>query len=102
MEAMPDGGEITIRLSREAAAVLASVEDTGKGIAPEIVDRLFDPFVTSKLLHGTGLGLARVRAVVERHGGRIEAENRIGGGARFVFHFPLAEETGDGFLHPDR
>lgn len=43
--------------------------------------------MTSKL-HGTGLGLARVRAVVERHGGRIEADNRIGGGARFVFHFP--------------
>ena len=101
MEAMPDGGEITIRVSREAAVVLASVEDTGKGIAPEIVDRLFDPFVTSKL-HGTGLGLARVRAVVERHGGRIEADNRIGGGARFVFHFPLAEEKGDGLLHPDR
>lgn len=65
------------------------------------MERLFDPFVTSKL-HGTGLGLARVRAVVERHGGRIEAGNRIEGGARFVFHFPFAEEKGDGLLHPDR
>lgn len=101
MEAMPEGGEITIRVSREASAVLASVEDTGKGIAPGIMERLFDPFVTSKL-HGTGLGLARVRAVVERHGGRIEAGNRIEGGARFVFHFPFAEEKGDGLLHPDR
>ena len=62
-----------------------SVEDNGPGIAPEVADRLFDPFVTTKA-GGMGMGLMFCRAVVEAHGGRLWATSEDGGAA---FHFSL-------------
>jgi len=64
------------------------VEDNGPGFQKELVDRIFDPYVTSKP-RGTGLGLAIVRKIVEEHGGRIEAENAAAGGARVRVVLPL-------------
>jgi nitrogen fixation/metabolism regulation signal transduction histidine kinase len=73
------------------AAVL-TVSDNGPGFQPELLGRIFDPYVTSKT-RGTGLGLAIVKKIVEEHGGRIEADNRPGGGARVRVMLPLKDRS---------
>jgi two-component system, LuxR family, sensor kinase FixL len=74
-----------------------SVADTGSGIAPEIADQLFQPFVTTKT-HGMGVGLSISRTIIESHGGSITPRSNPGGGTIFAFTLPLVdkEEDGDG------
>jgi two-component system sensor kinase FixL len=69
---------------------LISVADTGQGVSPEIAERLFQPFVTSKR-HGMGVGLSICRTIIEAHGGRIGVERNDQGGATFSFTLPLAD-----------
>lgn len=88
LDAMGRGGELYVTLSQANGTVQLAVEDTGPGIAPEIRDRLFTPFVTSKPT-GTGLGLTVARQIIEEHGGRVTAENRAEGGARFTVTLPV-------------
>ena len=71
------------------------VEDTGPGIPPDILPRVFEPFITTKAAgSGTGLGLAIVRSIIDEHGGRVDAENRLDGetgavqGSRFRITLP--------------
>ena len=64
--------------------------DDGPGIPAEIVDRLFEPFVTAGKPHGSGLGLAVVRKVVDDHSGTVTASKAEGGGAAFELRLPLA------------
>ena len=71
--------------------VITEMEDTGPGIAPEIADRLFQPFATHGKAHGTGLGLSICKKIVEDHGGRIAVRNEPGHGAIFSFTLPLAK-----------
>jgi len=90
-DAVPSSsGRIDIRATRTDAGVRVEVEDNGSGIAPEIRDRLFEPFTTTKEIgKGTGLGLAVCRGLLEGAGGTIVAEDgRVG--AKFVFTLPLA------------
>ncbi len=68
--------------------VFVEVEDNGPGFPPDLLDRIFDPYVTTKP-HGSGLGLAIVRKIVEEHGGRIAAENAPDGGARVRVELPV-------------
>jgi len=83
-------GRVTLRAARGAAsAVRIEIEDNGPGIAPEVKDRLFEPFVTTKPVgEGTGLGLAVCRGLVEAVGGTIGVEDGAEGGARFVVELP--------------
>ena len=69
------------------------IEDNGEGIAPELLNRVFNPFFTTKHT-GTGLGLAIVHRIAESHGGSVSAGRADGGGARFVLSIPSAEENG--------
>jgi PAS domain S-box-containing protein len=74
----------------DGATLCCSVEDTGPGLLPEHVDRLFESFFTTKD-GGMGMGLAICRSIIEAHGGSITAEYRAGGGARFCFRLPVVE-----------
>ena len=83
MDAMPDGGTLTLRSRRDDGKVLIEVADTGSGLTPEECERIFTPYYTSKQ-HGTGLGLAIVQSVVSDHGGRISVTSAPGRGTTFV------------------
>jgi signal transduction histidine kinase len=85
---MPGGGVLTLGARVSGATLALSVTDTGAGIPAEILPRLFEPYVTTKV-KGLGLGLAIARRIAEAHGGRIEAENRPEGGSRFRVALPL-------------
>jgi nitrogen fixation/metabolism regulation signal transduction histidine kinase len=86
-------GTRRLGLGEEAAAEIR-VQDNGPGIDPELIERIFDPYVTSKT-RGTGLGLAIVRRLVEDHGGAITAENLPGGGACVRVTLPRTERGRD-------
>jgi PAS domain S-box-containing protein len=88
-DAMPKGGELTIRLTKDERVVLLTVDDTGEGIAREHVSHLFEPFYTTKAVGaGTGLGLAMVHGIVDQAGGTIEVDSTVGVGTTFTIRFP--------------
>jgi len=89
MDAMPDGGKLTLSARSLNDQIEIRVSDTGEGLTPEESERLFTPYYTTKE-HGTGLGLAIVQSVVADHAGTITVESRPGGGAAFVLLFPGA------------
>ncbi len=89
MDAMSQGGVLTLRTRGEGGKVLIEVADTGSGLTPDECERIFTPYYTSKQ-HGTGLGLAIVQSVVSDHGGRIRVESQPGRGATFVIELERA------------
>jgi signal transduction histidine kinase len=89
-DAMPNGGKIKIRVMPRPGEVVTEIEDSGKGIPPEIADQLFQAFVTHGKAHGTGLGLSICKKIVQDHRGWISARNMPAGGAIFAFGLPLA------------
>ena len=88
MDAMPQGGTLTISAERRDGVVAARVSDTGSGMTPEECQRLFTPYYTTKQ-HGTGLGLAIVQSIVSDHGGTIRVESSLGSGTTFVIEIPV-------------
>jgi signal transduction histidine kinase len=87
MEAMPNGGRLRVVTEHRDRKVRILVSDTGAGVPDDVRERIFEPFVTSKL-RGTGLGLAKVMLVVKQHGGSVEFESEVGRGTRFILHLP--------------
>jgi signal transduction histidine kinase len=112
IQAMPGGGTLTIRaavLSTGRAVPMArqearstplrpvariAISDTGPGIAPEHLDRIFEPYFTTKE-GGTGLGLALAHTIIQEHDGRIDVESRPGEGATFVVRLPVIDAAGE-------
>jgi two-component system NtrC family sensor kinase len=82
IDAMPQGGTLTIRTASHETGVRLEVADTGQGLTPEECARLFTPYYTTKT-HGTGLGLAIVQSVISDHKGRISVESEPGKGSTF-------------------
>ncbi|MFZ5475527.1 MAG: response regulator [Myxococcota bacterium] len=92
-QAMPEGGVVRVRVANRCERqVEVSVSDTGQGVPSEIRTRIFDPFFTTKP-KGTGLGLATVYSIVQRHGGVIELRSRPGEGATFTVVLPAEAEA---------
>jgi two-component system nitrogen regulation sensor histidine kinase NtrY len=87
MDAMPQGGTLTLRTRSEDSRVLIEIADSGSGLTPEECERIFTPYYTSKQ-HGTGLGLAIVQSVVSDHGGRVRVQSELGRGTTFVIELP--------------
>jgi signal transduction histidine kinase len=87
MDAMPEGGTLTLRSKRDDAKVTIEIADTGSGLTRGECERIFTPYYTSKQ-HGTGLGLAIVQSVVSDHGGRIGVQSEPGRGTTFVIELP--------------
>jgi CheY-like chemotaxis protein len=106
-DAMPEGGTLTLKLenheldesfarmtpgARPGRYVCLSVTDTGEGIAPEHLDKIYDPFFTTKELgKGTGLGLSTVLGIVQSHGGFIRVQSQPGRGTQFKAYLPASE-----------
>lgn len=93
----PNGGRITLLASEIDSGILMSVTDTGIGIRESDIGRIFELFEQgdssfTKSHHGTGLGLALVKTLVEMHGGRILVESDLGRGSTFTFVIPMAKE----------
>jgi len=91
-DAMPSGGWLTIATRVEGDEAIAEVSDTGGGIPPEHLDRIYDPFFTTKPIgHGTGLGLSITYGIVREHEASIHCESAPGQGTRFTLRFRLAQ-----------
>lgn len=88
VDAMPQGGAITIGTRSVGPRIELSVQDTGTGMTEEVRRRCLEPFFTTKGEGGSGLGLAMVYGIVERHDGTVAVESSPGKGARFIFTFP--------------
>lgn len=92
-QAMPSGGtlKITTKLQEEKNEVKIIVEDTGAGISQENLDKIFDPFFSTKAQKGFGLGLSVSYGIINNHGGHVDVKSREGEGTRFSIYLPIAE-----------
>jgi signal transduction histidine kinase len=88
IQAMPEGGALGIEAACQGDRVCVSIQDTGKGIAPEHVDKIFQPFYTTRT-QGTGLGLALAQRIIEDHRGRILVESEKDSGTTFRIELPV-------------
>src|SRR5215213_41500 len=93
VDAMPQGGTLTLSTRESSGAVEIAVADTGEGMAEEVRTRVFDPFFTTKGKAGMGLGLAVSYGIVRRHEGSIEVESEVGKGTTFRLRLPAARAS---------
>jgi two-component system, NtrC family, sensor kinase len=90
-DAMPQGGRLEISTESDEDSAVIEIRDTGLGIAPEHLSKIYDPFFTTKQIgKGTGLGLAVSYGIIRDHGGHIDVESKLGEGTRFQITLPLA------------
>ena len=102
VDAMPDGGTLTVRSSEVPGSVVLEVADTGAGMSPEVRARCLDPFFSTKGDKGTGLGLAMVFGIVQRQCGQIEIQSAPGVGTTFRITLPAADHTGESSVETTR
>jgi CheY-like chemotaxis protein len=91
IDAMPEGGMLTLSTRTVDEQVVIKVVDTGVGMYPEVRSRIFDPFFTTKGKAGLGLGLAVSFGIIRRHGGNVEVESQYGKGTEFRITLPVAK-----------
>ena len=90
VQAMPDGGTLTLGTRLDGSSVVAEVADTGVGIDAATRQRIFEPLFTTKGENGTGMGLTVSYGIVQEHGGDVDVTSEPGEGTRFTLHFPAA------------
>jgi signal transduction histidine kinase len=99
-DSMPRGGWLTVTTRVDGRSLLAEVSDTGSGIPPEQLARIYDPFFTTKAIgRGTGLGLSITYGIVQEHDGSIRCDSAIGQGTRFTVTLPLAGASARSAAH---
>lgn len=91
VDAMPNGGVLTLSAEDHGDSVVISVADTGIGMSPDVRSRIFDPFFTTKGKAGMGLGLAVSFGIIRRHEGSVEVESEVGVGTKFQITLPIAK-----------
>jgi len=92
IQAMPGGGQLTLKTKVSDKSVFLTVEDTGMGMEEKVIKRIFLPFFTTKDVgKGTGLGLAVVYGIVTSHGGSMQVNSKVGEGTRFSIQLPIAD-----------
>jgi len=95
--AMPDGGELEVKLTLNGDWMVVRFSDTGHGIKSEDLTKIFDPFFTTRPVgQGTGLGLPVSYSIIQQHGGRIDVESMAGKGSTFIVHLPVRQS---GVMH---
>jgi signal transduction histidine kinase len=102
-QAMAEGGKLEVRLAEDGRMALLSIHDEGSGIPPEVRDKIFDLYFTTKK-DGSGIGLAMTYRIVELHNGSIEVESDATHGTTFILRFPLnspQDSRARGYLMPD-
>ena len=92
VDAMPEGGSITLDTAIEENQAVVRVRDSGTGMTEAVRQRCLEPFFSTKGERGTGLGLSMVYGIIERHRGKLEIESAVGQGTTFIIRLPLAEE----------
>jgi len=93
VQAMKEGGVLSIRTWVEEGICLVEIRDTGAGIPATVLPKIFDPFFTTKREgEGTGLGLSVSLGIVERHGGKILVDSEVGKGTVFTLWLPVSRE----------
>ena len=92
VEAMPEGGRLTVRCDRNEQTLRLEIEDTGQGISEEAVKNIFEPFYTTKE-QGLGLGMPYAKKIIEQHGGTITCDSRPGEGTTICIALPVPEES---------
>jgi signal transduction histidine kinase len=88
LQAMPEGGELILSTAQRDGQALVDVIDTGRGIPPDAIDKIFQAYYTSKK-GGTGLGLAMAQRIVKEHGGELSVTSEPGKGSDFTLRLPL-------------
>ena len=91
MDAMPDGGKITLSVSKAKKWATLAISDTGIGMSEEVKKKIFEPFFTTRTHKGTGLGLAVTYGIIQRHRGEILVESKEGVGSTFKIRLPVCE-----------
>lgn len=92
-QAISDKGEVTIKTRVENDVVVVSISDTGMGIKKEIIEKIFDPFYTTKSIgEGTGLGLSITHTIIKKHNGQIEVESEPNKGTTFIIKIPIKKD----------
>jgi len=96
IDAMKEGGRLSIRTGKSDGKVVVEIADTGMGIPEEHLSKIFDPFFTTKEVgKGTGLGLYITYSIINKHGGEIEVESKVGKGTKFTIYLPGEVNAGN-------
>jgi signal transduction histidine kinase len=91
-QAMPNGGELIIKTLRERDGVTIEITDTGEGIPPDRMSKVFEAYYSTKKT-GSGLGLATTKRIVEEHQGAIAVHSEVGKGTRFTIQLPKKQKS---------
>ena len=92
---MEHGGIMTVRTYDEGDKITLEISDTGEGIEQDLLDKIFNPYFTTKGWKGTGLGLSIAKRVFEEHNGTLKVESKIGEGTKFTITFPAVGTIGE-------
>ena len=101
LHAMPDGGCLTLTARATPQGLRIEIQDTGVGIAADVLPQIFDTFYTTRV-GGSGLGLSITAKIVQEHGARIDVDSTVGAGARFVLVWPWLDRRKDERAYSDR